>query len=319
MLNKGIQTLGLGNNTNSIATNVDLSAPGVAKGVANQVLRDIDSFCQDKYDDGHRTHLGASLIGRSCSRYLWYVFRWVLKEPFSGQQQRLFNRGHKEEARFIEWLQGIGFKLWFEDESQPRGEDGQFPQYRISDVMGHFGGSLDGIGLFPERYGITEPVLVEFKTSGDTPFQKLKQGMPLAKPEHFAQTSTYGYKYNFRYVLYLNINKNTDHIHIEIAQLNHNLGRQMVAKAERIILSQTPPPKLSEQATFKDCTYCAMKGICHQGAIPERNCRSCRFAVPTNDKQWGCTGYNSIIPKDVIPVGCHNYQAITRNLISRHG
>ncbi|WBF76730.1 hypothetical protein PSV3_00028 [Septimatrevirus PSV31] len=37
----------------------------------------------------------------------------------------------------------------------------EFPQYRISGVMGHFGGSLDGIARLPERYGIDEPVLLE--------------------------------------------------------------------------------------------------------------------------------------------------------------
>ena len=27
--------------------------------------------------DGFRDHLGASIIGKSCARALWYDFRWV--------------------------------------------------------------------------------------------------------------------------------------------------------------------------------------------------------------------------------------------------
>ena len=94
---------------------VSLDAPGVAKALAKRILEEIDEYCVRAYDGGHRSHLGASLIGRECKRYLWYVFRWCLHEKTTGRQQRLFNRGHREEARFIEWLEGIGFKIWFEN------------------------------------------------------------------------------------------------------------------------------------------------------------------------------------------------------------
>ena len=163
---------------------VSLDAPGVAKALAKRILEEIDEYCVRTYDGGHRSHLGASLIGRECKRYLWYVFRWCLHEKTTGRQQRLFNRGHREEARFIEWLEGIGFKVWFENRDEAPNEKGEYPQYRISDVMGHFGGSLDGIAILPERYGIEEPVLLEFKTNGTgAGFNKLTDdGMPIAKP-----------------------------------------------------------------------------------------------------------------------------------------
>ena len=334
---------------------VSLDAPGVAKALAKRILEDIDEYCVRTYDGGHRSHLGASLIGRECKRYLWYVFRWCLHEKTTGRQQRLFNRGHREEARFVEWLEGIGFKIWFENyegfayhaESDSYcilapGEEGdgpaerilpdnpgfrahinrakadglEFPQYRISDVMGHFGGSLDGIAILPERYGIEEPVLLEFKTNGTgTGFNKLADdGMPIAKPEHFAQTSTYGKKYNFRYCVYLNINKNDDSLHVEVVKLNHQLGEQMIIKAEQIITSQTPPARLSDNPTFHKCGYCAMKDICHKGAIPEKNCRSCAFARPVENAEWFCEVHNGNIPKEYIPQACGNYKAITQNV-----
>jgi hypothetical protein len=181
--------------------------------------------------------------------------------------------------------------------------------------MGHFGGSLDGIAQFPPGWGIDEAVLLEFKTSGTgSKFTKLMDNkMPVEKPDHFAQTSTYGYKYNFRFVLYLCINKNDDDLHIEIARLDHNLGRQMIAKAEIIIGSQTPPPKLSEIPTFQDCRFCDMHDICHTGASIEKNCRSCVNATPIEDGKWHCAIYSDAlgpIPDDMIPTGCENYKAI---------
>ena len=295
---------------------VSLDAPGVAKALAKRILEEIDEYCVRTYDGGHRSHLGASLIGRECKRYLWYVFRWCLHEKTTGRQQRLFNRGHREEARFIEWLEGIGFKVWFENRDEGPNEKGEFPQYRISDVMGHFGGSLDGIAVLPERYGIAEPVLLEFKTNGTgAGFNKLADdGMPIAKPEHFAQTSTYGKKYNFRYCVYLNINKNDDSLHVEVVKLNHSLGEQMIMKAEQIILSQTPPARLSDNPTFHKCGYCHMKEVCHKGAVVEVNCRSCAFARPVENAEWFCEVHNGNIPKDFIAKACPSYKAITQNV-----
>ena len=295
---------------------VNLDAPGVAKALAKRILEEIDEYCVRTYDGGHRSHLGASLIGRECKRYLWYVFRWCLHEKTTGRQQRLFNRGHREEARFIEWLEAIGFKVWFENRDEVPNEKGEYPQYRISDVMGHFGGSLDGIAILPERYGIAEPVLLEFKTNGTgAGFNKLADdGMPIAKPEHFAQTSTYGKKYNFRYCVYLNINKNDDSLHIEVVKLNHNLGEQMIMKAEQIIMSQTAPARLSDNPTFHKCGYCHMKEVCHKGAVVEVNCRSCAFARPVENAEWFCDVHNGNIPKDFIAKACPSYKAITQNV-----
>ena len=295
---------------------VSLDAPGIAKVLAKRILEEIDEYCVRTYDGGHRSHLGASLIGRECKRYLWYVFRWCLHEKTTGRQQRLFNRGHREEARFIEWLEGIGFKVWFENRDEAPNEKGEYPQYRISDVMGHFGGSLDGIAILPERYGIAEPVLLEFKTNGTgAGFNKLADdGMPIAKPEHFAQTSTYGKKYNFRYCVYLNINKNDDSLHIEVVKLNHNLGEQMIMKAEQIIMSQTAPARLSDNPTFHKCGYCHMKEVCHKGAVVEVNCRSCAFARPVENAEWFCEVHNGNIPKDFIAKACPSYKAITQNV-----
>lgn len=40
--------------------------------------------------DGFRDHLGASLIGKSCARALWYDFRWATPARHTGRILRLF-------------------------------------------------------------------------------------------------------------------------------------------------------------------------------------------------------------------------------------
>ena len=304
--------------------NVALDSPGVAKAVARRIAEDIDEYNIRAYDSGHRWHLGASLIGEECKRKLWYVFRWCFRETAESRsnharKQRLFNRGHREEARFIEWLEGIGAEVWTHETPDIYNEKGKIEiegkQYRVSAVMGHFGGSLDGIAKLPPRYGIEEPVLLEFKTSGTgAGFNKsVDSGMSVAKPQHFAQTSTYGSdpKYLFRYCLYFIINKNDDSLHVELAKLDWNLGDNMRAKAEQIILSQEPPPRLSDNPTFHKCGYCAAKEICHKGAIPEKNCRSCKSASPVENGEWLCAVHNDVIPREFVPQGCPSYFPIT--------
>jgi hypothetical protein len=283
----------------------DLNSPGIAQAVAKRIASEIDEYCATTYDRGHRAHLGASLIGHDCKRYLWYIFRWCLHEKHTGRQQRLFNRGHREEDRFIEWLKGIGVEVW------AASEDGE--QFRINGVNGHFGGSLDGIAKLPKSYEIDEPVLLEFKTNGTgAGFNKLlSDGMPIAKPQHFAQTSTYGLKYGFNYCLYLNINKNDDSMHVEMVKLDHKLGAQMEIKAEQIITAQTAPARLSDNPTYKQCGWCAVKGICHKGEQPEKNCRSCTNASAVENVQWFCSQYGAVIPKEFIAKGCNDWKSIT--------
>ena len=160
-------------------------------------------------------------------------------------------------------------------------------------------------------------MLLEFKTNGTgAGFNKLfKEGLSLAKEQHYAQTSTYGFKYGFKYVLYLNINKNDDSIYCELAKLSPVLASHMIAKAERIIMSEVAPVGISDNATYFRCKFCSMTEICHEGASPEVNCRSCKHASPIENAEWSCAlADKGPIPKDVIKVGCSSYKAITENV-----
>jgi hypothetical protein len=285
--------------------------PHEREAIATQIKADIDAYTAKAYNDGHRNHLGASLIGDACNRRLWYSWRWVKFPNFSGRMQRLFNRGHKEEARFIEWLRAIGFTIW------EGTEDGK--QFRISAVQGHFGGSLDGIGVAPGRpeyyklYAIG-PLLTEYKTHGDKSFKELvKLGVRKAKPKHFAQMSTYGRKYGYKYALYMAINKNDDDLHVEIVELDWNIGADLERKAEEVITSLAPPRRISEYSTHMECKFCDFADICHKGAPYEVNCRSCAFAVPIENGQWHCGGWKTTLTLDTIKVGCPHWKPIGRN------
>jgi len=268
--------------------------------LSTRIKSDIDNSCKQIFTEGHRKHLGASQIGNECNRFLWYQFRWCFLPNFDGRLLRLFNRGHLEEARFKSWLDNAGFKVASHDENNK--------QYRIFDLMGHFGGSIDGKGYFPDYYGIQDEVLFEYKTTGTGKgFSDLdKSGVQLSKPQYYDQACVYGYKLNIEHSVFLSINKNDDDIYAEVIKLDFRRGENLIKKAEKIIFSSAPPQKLSENPTFFKCKACSAYEICHERKQTEKNCRSCDKAIPSENGTWICSFFgNQMIPDEFIATGCN--------------
>jgi hypothetical protein len=286
-----------------------------------RIAADVDAACVQEFTEDPRTHLGASIIGNDCARYAWNVFRWVKFEQFSGQMYRLFNRGHEEEARFIRWLTLAGFVIEDIDPVTKK-------QFRIVGAKGHFGGSLDSKAYPPARYELNQAIIFlgEFKTHNEKSFAKLAGpkpkwgqkrtgggGVAKTKPMHFKQMCSYGRAYNYQYGLYCAVNKDTDELYFEVVKLDYSLADDLFRKAEAIVFSQRPPPKIAEVETFFECKMCDFAGICHRGEVPVKNCRSCVHAFPVDDAQWFCELYSPAqgpIPKETIPVGCPSYRRI---------
>lgn len=255
---------------------------------------------------GWRHHLGASVIGKECMREIWFGFRWATRAVFKGRMLRLFNRGHMEEPRIVRDLRMIGVTV---HEVDP--ETGE--QFRIIDVDGHFGGSLDTIAYkVPgvELFGLTadDPVYVEYKTHNQKSFDNLvRSGLKKAKPEHIAQMQTYMLKRGIKLGLYIAVCKNTDDYETVFVTLDPSIGHEMLGKAREIITSPTPPPRISSNPGWFKCRFCDHRGVCHLGHPIERHCRSCKFAAPVADGKWHCSNWNTEIPKEAQPLGCEKW------------
>lgn len=290
-----------------------MSETGIAKLVEKRIIDELETHTATVYDEGYRWHLGASKIGSECRRELWYSFRWVSGEKFNGRMQRLFNRGHREEERHVEWLRGMGFDVWNRDTTITK-PDGTHPQFRIKNqCKGHFGGSLDGIVGLPARYRIRDYLVLESKTNGTgATFNKiLDEGVAKGKPQHYIQNSIYGFDYGLDHMLYMCANKNDDDLAIKVEKLDFNLAQQMINKAETIIFSQEPPPRLSENPTFFQCkSLCTFKEVCHFGKPIERNCRSCMKCAPVDAGEFYCSQWDAVIPRDAVPKGCDEWVSI---------
>lgn len=271
--------------------------PQNLKDLADKINDAIEEYSVNLHKQEPRTHLGISEIGGSCTRQTWYKFRWMKFEEFDGRMLRLFNRGHREEERFISYLEGIGCKVERFDENGK--------QFRVKGVMGHYGGSCDGRITTPWYPDVK--MLVEFKTHNTKSFTNYIENdkqLHKAKPKHLDQMNGYGYMMNLEYGVYFPENKNDDDINVTVVKLDWQRGAELERRAADIITSQEPPAKISDNPSYYECRYCTFKGICHEGEMPVKNCRSCRLCKPVDGAEWYCSRYNANIPKEWIPVGC---------------
>ena len=251
-------------------------------------------------EDGFRSHMGASIIGKECGREIWYGFRWTRKPKFPARIVRLFNRGHLEEARFIALLLMIGCQVYQQDENGK--------QFRISHAGGHFGGSGDGIATGIPDVEVDQPVQCEFKTHGDKSFKELKEkGLRDAKFEHFVQMNCYMYKMGIPIGFYLAVNKNDDDLYGEIIYLNQEIALEFLARGEQLVFTNKPPARISNTPGFFKCRFCDLKATCHLKEPFEMNCRTCAHSTPFQDGTWKCTFTGHELTKDAQLIGCENY------------
>ncbi|MCK9513558.1 MAG: hypothetical protein M0R28_20350 [Pigmentiphaga sp.] len=273
-----------------------------------------------------RTHLGASVLGRKCLRQIWYGFRWMHITQHQGRMLRLFARGHREEAKFIELLRGLGMLV------QEGPETGG--QFTFSDHNGHFGGSCDGIvhqieKVFPDM-PLDGPGLAEFKTAGEKAFidmaGKLEdyrkwvtdpvgrtfpgKGVLTSKPEHYVQMQVYMHYFKLKWALYMVVCKNTDDLYIEIIHYKPEVAEAYADRARQIVEAGHPPPRISQDPSWWECKFCDFREICHRRAVPAKNCRSCIYSKPVENAGWACDKFHSAIPPDFIQQGCDNWDPI---------
>ena len=235
-------------------------------------------------ENGFRNHLGASQIGHSCDRYLWNVLHHAFRKRVEARMVRLWDRGHKEEPRFVRMLESIGIQV--------KAVDDNGKQFRCK-FSGHGGGSCDGFGFgFPEYP--EEWVLLEFKTHGEKSYDQLiKNGVKLSKPLHYAQMQVYMRQFGVSKAYYMAVNKNTDAIHTEWVYLDEAYADHQLNRAHGIIYAEHVPEKISESSAYYECRMCDFRPVCFHKEEPNKNCRTCKQVVANEDGTWGCK-YNLV-------------------------
>lgn len=195
------------------------------------LLEFIDSTLARKSaeEDTPRDYLGASSLGGSCERKIWYSYNQIpMTEPFNGKTWRIFGRGHTMEEELIRWLRKVGFEIQNED---PR-NGGQLG-FRTEDIAGH----IDGLITKSPHPDIVAPCILEIKTVGSYSFKQIKsKGIEKARPEYYAQINLYMHhmKYAENAGMFVALNADNMELYIERIDYNEDLVHSLGEKAKRI-------------------------------------------------------------------------------------
>lgn len=256
---------------------------------------------ESKADRFERGYLGMSTMGEPCDRALWYSFRWASPpEEFDGRKLRLFETGHREEARMLDDLRMAGIHV--EEVDPATGK-----QWALEAIDGHFRGHMDGRGSGIPEAPKAEHVL-EFKTHSEKSFKDLvKNGVKESKPGHYAQVQLYMHFSGIARAFYLAHNKNTDELHSERIAYDPAFAMAQVARAERIIGSDRTPPRLHDDPTSKAafaCGWCRHRAVCHEGEFARTTCRSCLHSTPAHSGKWHCARWEKLLTQKEQKAAC---------------
>ena len=277
-----------------------------------EVLQALDASTMSVFGRGKpRGYCGASGLGKKCSREVWYSFRWFGQESFPARILRLFDRGDREEHALVKLLRGAGVEVW---DTQPGTEN----QIAVPFDNPHVGGHVDAVcrnvpGLPSDAF-----VLGEFKTHNQNQFNKLQRsGVKESHPVHYAQSALYCYGLKLDYIMYLGVNKNDDDIHPELHPPDHTLAQWLLQRADLIVYSNEPPPRISSSPSWHECKWCTFYNVCHKQRVPAATCRSCRFSTPLPDGNWLCEKHGHLLTVEAQLVGCsdHVYLSGALNMV----
>ena len=246
-----------------------------------------------------RPHLGASLIGHHCERWLWLSFRWAVREKFSGRILRLFRRGQEEEKYLVADMRAAGIEMDAEENGK---------QYRV-EVLPHFGGSMDGVIHKGVPEAPSKKHVFEAKTHSKKSFDDLlKNGVEKSKPQHFAQCQVYMGGTGIDRALYVAVCKDDDRIYTERVKFDAEIFEKLKAKAERIIFTDRMPEPISADPSWYQCKFCPAHTFCHKSHwATEVNCRTCAHSTAKDDGTWHCARWDDTIPTASQHTGCDSH------------
>ena len=246
-----------------------------------------------------RPHLGASMLGHPCNRWLWLSFRWAVIEKFEGRILRLFRRGQLEENTIVSDLRSAGLDVRNTSANQARVDFGK-----------HVSGSMDGIIYCGVPEAPNKQHILEAKTHALKSFEELgKSGVKKAKLMHWVQMQVYMLGSKIDRALYFAICKNDDRIYTERVRLEEAVAQKYVERGYKITLSDRMPEPLSSNSSWYECKFCAAHKFCFKSKITkEINCRTCAHSTAIDDSTWRCERHDADnIPYDWQLKGCDSH------------
>lgn len=275
----------------------------------NQTLSEIDKALELQQQlERPRNYLGMSIIGHECWRKLFYDFRGVCKRKISASSIRAINDGFKQEDIMAERLRMLPYiELHTCDTNNPT------QQIAVEGLLSHFRGHLDGVikGLkeAPTTYHVWENKAVNQKKFDLLNKLKIEKGEKEALYHwdqiYYAQAQCYCHFTGLeRHFLTVETPGGREYTSVR-TNYNRKYAEMIIDKARQIIFENfSIPEKISEKREFYLCNFCDYKSICHDGEVPDINCKTCRYRDPIDEGKSKCLATDTIIEETLLNVGC---------------
>lgn len=284
---------------------IDFRDDNVRNRIRFGVKEDINTYWQTKRGlPRFSTRISPSSIGEECAAASWFRFRWVTAPKIpDGRMERYNSRGEANEADIISWLRDTG---WTVEEIDPA----TGKQWAVNNFNGHMYGKADGIASHPV-YTENQRILLEFKYVNYKRFTILTtKSLIIEDLKYYIQSMIYLRELGLPAVMFLPASRNDEDLEPIILPYDPVQLDMVYAKIQTILTTKTPPAKIAQSPAFYKCKFCDDVDVCHNGVVPAKNCRSCINCMPTFNGEFHCEKWNATIPKDTIPLGCHEWLRI---------
>lgn len=240
--------------------------PAITFPSGDETLREIDKILVEKNRaEPRRKYIGASSLGDSCSRKLWYRLYTDYVEQFDADTLRRFNDGHRSEDVMAEHLRMVpGIELYT---VTPNGGQFGFEDMDLGPMplSGHYDGIILGILEAPKTYHIWE-----HKSVNEKKFNELKKLKAIDEKKALEQWDKIYYAQAVIYMDYEELDRHyltvstpglRDYTSVR-TNSNPAFAKSLKEKAKRIINAKEPPEKIGG-ADWYECRWCSFHGVCH--------------------------------------------------------
>lgn len=210
-------------------------------------LTNIINTYQESLQSEVRHYIGASSIGSSCLRQIWYDYKGFVTDNVPAKTRRTWDIGKKLESTVLSWLRDAGIDLitvYFD---------------LLSENVPIFQGHVDAIWKKnDEPYAI-----IEVKTAKDSSFKIFeKKGLREWNQQYYAQVQSYMGMSNIHKCYEIVLNKDTSDLADELIEFDLNFYNQLERKAAVVASCEEPPSRIHESPLWYQCKMCKFRKIC---------------------------------------------------------
>jgi hypothetical protein len=201
-----------------------------------------------KYPDSEpRPYIGASSIGSSCLRQIWYDFKGEKADKIPARLQRIWEKGRILEDFVIELLRSTGMAI---TSVRDEWHDSEFPFFK---------GHCDGVIRTPNK------AVLEIKTAKDASFKLfVRDGLQQWNPKYYAQLQSYMGMSGIHTAYIIVLNKDTSELMDEKIEFDSDYYQMLKRKAKMIHDAVMPPPRINGSPLWYACKMCKYNSTCHK-------------------------------------------------------